>query len=203
MVIQDHHGIEVEAHMAEMFIDVNTMQKALRYSLDEMCRSFQLLLQEVHNRVPPIPKLHIPKQPRFIAEGIVLSLGFACQDKHSRNPYVSFTFTQYSGNRKFRQGYVLSHKEYEDIKPTLSFWRAFSIYTNGRSSEMSDLPKLLVEVCGYHPSRVYKITTYFDYYSQWAQKMVPRISEIHQKLIQQEKEAIDKLLLLASLEQIK
>ncbi len=186
-----------------MFIDVNTMQQALRYSLDEMWRSFQRLLREVHNRVPPIPKLHIPKQPRFVVEGIVLSLGLACHDKHSRNPYVSITFDHYSGNRKFRQGYVLSHKEHEDIKPALSFWRGFSIYTNGGSSEASDLPKLLVEVCEYHPSRVYRVTTYFDYYSQWAQAMVPRIPEIHQKLIQQEKEAIDKLLLLASLEQTK
>ena len=189
--------------MAEMFIDVNTMQKALRYSQDEMWRSFQLLLREVHNRVPPIPKLHVPKQPRFIAEGIVLSLGFACHDTHSRNPYVSVNFTQNSGNEKFKQGYILSHKEQEDIKPALSFWGGFSIYTNGGPSEMSALPKLLVEVCGYHPSKVYKITTYFDYYSQWARKMVPRIPEIHQKLIQQEKEAVDKLLLLASLEQLK
>jgi hypothetical protein len=68
---------------------------------------------------------------------------------------------------------------------------------------MPDLPKLLVEVCEYHPTRVYRVTTYFDYYSQWAQRMVPRIPEIHQKMIQQEREAIDRLLLLASLEQIK
>jgi len=189
--------------VAQMFIDADTMQKALRYSLDEMCRSFQLLLQEVHGRVPPIPKLHVPKQPIFIAEKTVLSLAFACHDKHSSNPYVSVNFTHYSGNGKFRQGYVPSRKEQEDIKPSLSFWRGFSVYTNGRSSEMPDLPKLLVEVCGYHPSRVYRIITYFDYYSQWARRMVPRISEIHQKLVQQEKEAIDRLLLLASLEQIK
>jgi hypothetical protein len=189
--------------MAEMFIDANAIQKALSYSLDEMCRSFQLLLREVQNRVPPIPKLHIPKQPRFITEKIIISLEFNCHDKHSRNPYVNISFMRYCGDRQFRAGYVLPLKDRENIKPSLAFWGTFSVYAHGRTSEMPDLPKLLAEACAYHPNRAYRITSYFDYYSQWAHRMVSRIPEIHHKLIQQESEAIDKLLLLASLEQIK
>jgi hypothetical protein len=189
--------------MAEMFIDANAIQKALSYSLDEMCRSFQLLLREVQNRVPLIPKLHIPKQPRFITDKIIISLVLNCHDKHSRNPYVNVSLMRYCGDRAFRAGYVLSRKEQKDINPSLAFWGTFSIYTHGRTSEMPDLPKLLAEACAYHPNRAYRVTSYFDYYSQWAQRMAPRIPEIHQKLIQQESEAIDRLLLLASLEQIK